>query len=219
MNTKKENSRYMIFRIYDEKERPSPERAIFYGWSYNRPIVDAFLIQRNKKKYKVTQMTDSDIASKFHEDILDSETMLDFIKLKSATSGEYTKLICTSRELMDAEILIQRYFGDLCSFENAPGEGHYVEMMLSLKDYYRDALEYIGFRPRDIDMMYPSADIADNYDDTENAELMLAEAYGDKYGFCMTPGLKLEGNTIFDDMFRKVIYSLENFIKVLRSDM
>lgn len=210
--------KYMVFRYHNGKDG-TDERAIFYGWTHSKVVLKAFFKQRDKEKYRVIKMYDEDIAEKFSEDNTDDENKIDFIKLKSASSGDEIYFFMTHRELLDAEIMIQRYFSDLCSLSELP-DGNYINMFINLNDYYKDALYYIGYRPQEIDVLFPSADDMDNYNNIEYVEEQISDAYTQFYAFDARPDVHAPfGGSVFDDDFRKVLYSLENFVRVLKNDM
>ena len=97
--------RYMVYRKYSKKERPSAtpsERIVFYGWTRSKDIIKAFTTQRDKNKYKVVKVYDDDLdrsGSKDADYALDDELAIDFIILPIASSKETVTLFVTSREL------------------------------------------------------------------------------------------------------------------------
>ncbi len=215
-----EKVRYMVFRIYTKEERKDPDdRAVFYGWSYDKAVVKAFFVQRNKAKYKVVKMNEKDIADNFHEDVVDGSTQIDYIKLRSAKTDEEYIIFLTSNELVEREIEIQRLFSDLSSLEDKT----LLNMFLNLKPQYLEALYYIGYRPPEIDVLFPSDDEKDDWCNENHAEYQIIETAEDSYssnenGYRII-NHKPYGAIALEDAFRKVIYSVESFIKVLKNDM
>lgn len=213
-----DEQKFLVFRVYSKKEREDPNtRSLFYGWSDSKSVLKCFFDQRDKKKYRVVKVDDDDIAKNFDEDVIDDSTKIDFVKLKSATTLEEVCLFMTKNELIEAEIRIQRLFEDLSSLENKK----YINMILNLKPKYAEALYYLGYRPPEIDIMFPSADDMDNYSNESETEYLLTTAYEelimrDNYGGYAH---KVLGPDVLSDPFRRMIYSVESFIKVLRDDM
>lgn len=213
-----EKKKYMVFRVYNKKERKDPEeRAVFYGWSYDKSVIKAFFGQRDKSKYRVVKMTENEIAESFHEDAVSDDTRIDFIKLKSAqNNGEEFTIFMTPAELLESEIQIQRLFADLSSLEDKK----YVDMILNLKYEYAESLYFLGYRPPEIDILFSSADENDNYCDIYGAEEKIGIAYDNMFAFTKHPDIHRPiGLGVLDDVFRRVVYSLESFIKVMKDDM
>lgn len=218
------DSRYLVYRVYDKKERPDIyERSRLYGWSKNKNVAKAFLRQRSSNKYSVIKMPQEKLAEIFSENYEDSEFMIDFIKLKSAETHEEFIVFMTRTEMLEAEIKIQRMFHNLSSLNNIPGDGNYLELFLNLKDYYAEALRYIGYRPSEVDILFPSANFHDDISDVSNVIDQIELAYNggscfptetETYGVSAPLGL-----STIDDVANKILYSLESFIKVLKDDM
>lgn len=212
----------MIFRVYTKDERRDPDtRAIFYGWTRNKSVLKGFFSQRDKKKYKVIKMTDEFIAEQFSEDNTDQDTCIDILKIKTI-EGEEVSLFATSREIHQAEIDIQRLFHDKSSLENIKGNGNYISMLLNLDEYYSSALELIGYRPMEVDILFQSADPNDSYNGLYKTEEEIHDAYDGIYTYPddnEERGLRVEGLSSIEDISSRVIYSLESFIKVMKDDL
>ena len=218
-----EDKKYMVFRVYSKKERPNAsekERAVFFGWSRSKSVIKAFKEQRDKRKYVVHKMTDDDIIRAFSEDITDDVcTMIDYIKLTSVQTQEEVIFFSTANELRSAEIEIQNMMKELCSISDIPGNGNYLWMVLALDDYYGDALHYLGYRPPEIDIMFPSMS---NYSQFESAEEEIDDAY-DGILTCpeemVTKTYQPIGLSNLSDVATKILYSLESFVKVLKDEL
>lgn len=223
-----EKDTYLVYRIYSKKERKDPEeRAIFFGWTKSKNIKNAFMMQRSPKKYKVLKCDNDelmDIYERADTDFdLDEHNMISIIKLKSATTGEDVPFFSTADELHEAEINIQRLKEDLCSMETMPGNKKdvrvYLEMIMNLDPYYADALQYIGYKPKEMNILFDSAS---GFDDLDDIEMQIHEAYD---GYCESPKENydeipgLPGLSVLDDVSTRIIYSLENFIRVLREEL
>lgn len=215
--------KYMVFRIYTADERINPDsRAIFYGWTRSKNVLKGFFTQRSRNKYKVIKMTDESIARDFSEDTTDFDTNIDILKIKSV-KGDEVVLFATSREIHQAEIDIQRMFHESCSLENINGKGNYISMITNLDEYYGSALSYIGYRPREFDILFQSADPRDSYNPLYKTEEEINDAYDGLYTYPddddINRGLHMEGLSAIEDVSSRVIYSLESFIKVLKKDL
>lgn len=215
------NGKYLIYRIYSRDERPDDdERARFYGWTRSKSMMKGFISQRNKKKYKIIKADEEEIAKVFSEEVDDANVMLDFVKLKSAATHEEIYFISTMNELCEAEKQIQRMFIDQASLSEIDGNGDYLQMFINLDPYYADALYYIGFRPPEVDIMFPSADYHDNYSDITKIEELIDDAYEGKYE---SPGVsrnnQVPGLVAIEDVANKIYYSIESFVKVLKDDL
>lgn len=216
--------KYLVYRTYTKKERPGlSDRSRFYGWSSNKSVVKAFLEQRNPKKYTVIKMSKDRIAETFSEEIDDVDAMIDMLKLKSVSTGEEIPLFMTLNEMRETEKKIQRMFDDTASLERIDGTGNYLQMFLNFDEYYADALFLIGCRPREIDIMFPSADYHDDYSSIMKVEEEIDNAYDRIY---TSPSEtytshynKILGLSTLEDVCNKIYYSIESFVKVLKDDM
>lgn len=213
------HSVFMVFRVYSSKERADPnERNVYYGWSHAKSVVLAFLKQRSKKKYQVQKMNRGTIERIYGEEP-DDDTAINFVPVKSATTGETVNLFMTKVELLEAEKKIQRLFAQATSLDSA-GEDimEVLELFVNLDPYYGAALYYLGFRPRELDDLFPSADYHDDYGGSLGIEETIESVYQSPGELC--PGITPAGqSSVVDDISKKIIYSLESFVKVLRDDM
>lgn len=236
---------YLIYRTYSSKERKDPDqRTVFYGWTGLKSVRDAFLMQRNSDKYKAIKCYKKDIADThalylydsawtrgedafgdrlhFMDEYVDYNNMIDVIKLISSTTGEEVMFFTTSDELHEGEIRIQRLKEELCSMETMEGKKDvkvYLEMILNLDPYYGDALRYIGYRPKELDILFDSST---GFGELDEIEMQIHEAYDAAVEYpreWINEIPELPGLSILDDVSSKVIYSLENFIKVLKEDL
>lgn len=216
--------KYLVYRVYTKKERSEfTDRSRFYGWSSAKSVIKAFLEQRDPKKYTVIKIDKHQIAETFSEEIDDVDAMIDMLILKSVSSGEEIPLFMTLNEMRETEKKIQRMFDDMASLERIDGTGDYLQMFLNFDPYYADALFIIGCRPREIDIMFPSADYHDDYSNIMKVEEEIDNAYDRIY---TSPSEtysshynKILGLTALDDVCNKIYYSIESFIKVLKDDM
>lgn len=236
-------TKYIVYRIFTKKERPNnAERAVIYGWSDNKYVIQAFMGQRNNSKYKWFKVKIPDVSDDNYEftgmytcefkdekkiliptDYIDDpEYMIDYVNLKSAKSGETIKLFTTLKEEKEAEKNIQIYYHSLCSLSEIPGNGDYLGMYRSLDPRYRRALEYIGYIPKEFDIMYDSCDPVDEYNTLNKTIDEINEAYD---GAAVHPPetasrmLSPMGLMMISTDADKVLYSLENFIMAMRDNL
>jgi hypothetical protein len=196
--------------VYSADERNySLHNSRLYGWTHNKSILKAFLRQRDQNKYSTEKHSEDEISEMFSENRLFSENMIDYINVRSAASGEEFMLFTTLQELNECEHRIRRYFEDLSSFTYLKTKGekipYYVNMVLSLREDYLDALSAIGYNPKEINILY---------DDAES-----------EYDYRMDNAFDMDSGHIvwnpLDDIKHstRFIYSLESFIKVLKDDL
>lgn len=216
---------YLVYRAYSEEERPhsnEKDRIVFYGWTSKKKILKAFFDQRNRKKYKVRKIIPQEVYLVLGNEP-DPLYLIDFIDLKSAKTGEDVVLFMTKEELKEVEIKIQRYFSDLSRLvERDDGKMHLLELYINLDDYYLDALQYLGFKPPEMDMLFDSVEYRESSDSMFEIEQLIDSAYEDAYEVPyevvyhqgVIPGL-----TTLPSVNNKILYSIESFIKVMREDM
>lgn len=209
------SKRYLVFRVYTSKERPNiQDRTRFYGWTHHKEVVEVFLSQRNKKKYQVRKMHTEDLEQ-LKEPLYDddeSNVYIDYVLLKSAKTEKEIPFFITSDELKEAEVRIHRMMQDMARLSNIPGDGNYLELYVNLKEKYKNALYFIGYRPEEIDTLFPSIS-----DETDG--MILEEKIDDSYAYGLTSHSSPPGYQVLPDIASKTIYSLESFIKVLKEDL
>lgn len=236
--------KYIIYRIYSKKERVDDERFIYYGWTTSKSILKIFFEQRSPSKYKKFKVEDinsklSNFTGKYElilkdgarmflpsDYIDDPDLMLDIICLKSINDPiNDFKLIMTKKEAMNTEIKIQEYFHNLSSLEYVEGKGNYVGMFLKLKNYFKNGLNFIGYRPPEVDILFPSADPMDSFNRLEKVKEEIYDAYDavaeipDDGSFPTERYQSVPGKLSISDPASLVLYSLESFIKMMREDL
>lgn len=219
MSDKNDDVIYVVYRVYSSDERPDPsDRSRFYGWSTSKSVVKALLEQRSSKKYKYREIDERD--RHYFPEIDDRLYMIDFAKLKSAKTREDIIFFTTLSEMKEAEIKIQERFHELSSMDNMDA----VKAFMHIDRYYLDALEFIGFRPKQIDAIYDTSDPMDNYNTFELVSSEIEDAYDgaamapsedDDFVGCMNPPGLMTISQIAD----KVLYSMENFVTALLEDL
>ena len=171
-----------------------------YGWSDSKSVVKAFMKQRSKKKYKIQKATADEIGKMFGHNDLIEDLKIDYLKLRSSINGEKYTLFMTLNEKIEAESKIQRILRDLCSLSNIyvkdPKKDtmYYLHLFLHIKSQYAEALECIGYHPKEIDTLFASAE-----DDSHVFQ---------RYNYYHN----ISDGGYFD-------YSLEAFVRAMREDM
>jgi hypothetical protein len=220
---KKDKPYYLIYRIYGEKEKPGEvKNTVLFGWTRIKSVAKAFLGQRNPKKYILYKVDEENLHSDFSEDP-PVDTMIDYIKLKSASTGEENLFFTTVQEAQEAEKKIQRVFSEMCSLENTSRSKngkdimYYLTIFTNIIPYYADALYDIGFRPPELNILFDSADFEDD-DIYERIDLAYSEGRNpvEKY---YRISEELPGQSVMEDVSKIILYSLESFIRVLRDDL
>lgn len=221
------DSKYLVFRVYSEKERSEKKmQSVYYGWTNHKSVVKAFFQQRSPKKYKAVKLLNDEVKKYINNaddiELDEREYMIDFIKLKSVNTGEECLLFITLKELREIEIDIQGLFHDLSSVSTIDGDSKYLDMVYNLREEYFDALFFIGYRPPEINALF-SDDMESLYTDPE-VEEQINNAYDD--AAMLTPkdySLRsrniLPGQYFMNDVSNKILYSLESFMKVMKDDM
>lgn len=192
-----------------------------YGWSFDLNIVKAFLEQRNDS-YKWIKSNKNEIEIIFNANHTINERMINCIKLKSTTYKKNFLLFITIDELRTCEKMIQQLMIDQCRLNK--GDISYerltecISIIGDLKDPYYNALYFIGYRPPEILSLYNQ-----NYSYYDINDL-IDIAY-DECGWLSCPlynSITKHGvPSIYnlDELYEKVIYSLESFIKVLKDEL
>ena len=207
---------YMIYRVYDESSRNH-----LYGWCTQKILVKALLSQRDKSKYKVVKMYDDEIADMYSENGLDTDLMIDQVKLRSSLSGDDVMFFTTKSELMEAEKGILRYLRDLPRLvERDKGNLDLLELFHNMKDYYKDALDLLGFRPPELETLFDR----DDYVSCDNSIESMCKSIDDTYRFAYYEVKQMIDHpiglpSIDTELYTQVIYSLEAFVKILREDL
>jgi hypothetical protein len=218
---------YLVFRKYKKTERPNSERSVLYGWTKSSYVMKAFLSQRDNKKYEVIKREYDDIKSEIphiNYELLVPDKMIDYTIIEVAATGERIPLFMTAVEMNETEKKIQRMFHDLSSVAKIPGKANYVDMIINLDPFYRIPLFFVGYRPEEIDILYPSADDSDNIAPIDYIEQCIDDAYeevGDPTDDNQERYHYLPGAMGLDDtqVSSKVVYSLESFVKVMADDL
>ena len=225
----KDNEVYLIYRSYNDDPELRDQKDlknVLFAWTSSKVLLKGFLKQRDNKKYMVIRIEKQLFEESYEQFTNSDRSMLNYVKLKSVKTGEECYFFTTLAELENAEIKIQQYFSDLSEIDNTKNIDKIVIAFMNLKQYYLEALYFIGFRPSQIDEMFPSANSDDNYNNYTKIETEIEDAYSSiadyplddfecyDYKIPTIPGLN-----VIDDVHNKILYSLESFIKVLKDDL
>jgi hypothetical protein len=190
-------------------------------------MIKLFIEQRSRDKYQIYKMDEDKVKYLYSNDaaspIDDKNRMIDFVQLQSV-SGDTYYFITTGFELCNAEKLIQRMVRKHCSFDKSNNIEKTVKLFMCLKDEYIELLYYIGYRPKELDILFPSADYNDNIDNIQSVEDCIDDAYEIPYNkiknnIIDSLGHRPGGLNTIPDIASKIVYSFEAFIKVLKDDL
>jgi hypothetical protein len=197
-----------------------------YGWTESKKIAWAFMKQRSPNKYKVVKMTSEQIAEMFSETIMESSNQLDYFKIRSAKTGDEVVFFTTMEEMNEAETKIQRYFRELPHLiEHADGREEVVHLFVRLKNKFAEALDFIGFRPPEVELLYDRDDWVgdDGEGSIEGICDVIEQAYADKtideYRNGWDCNKRPLSASATSDVYTKLIISLESFIMILKEEM
>lgn len=216
---------FLIYRyFYDEPERDKREQKVLYGWTFSKNMLKGFLKQRNNKKYIVCKVNREEFQRNYEEFADSDRIMLNYVKLKSVKDQQEYCFFTTLDELEATEVEIQHYFSELSTIDDVEGIDRILIEIMNLKKYYLDALIYLGYRPSQIDQLFPSASEYDEFNGCSKAESEIEYAYSGDFSFSpMEYGEakieKIPGLNTLESVHNKIIYSLESFIKILKDDL
>ena len=216
---------YLVYRAYSEKERPGvplSDRFVLYGWSTNKSTIKAFFEQRTKKKYKVKKVYEEDVW-RYTGTESDPSYLIDFVDLKSNSTGDTISLFMTKNELRETQVKIHQYFTDLCRLvEKDRGKMNLLELYINIDDYYLDPLQYIGFKPPELDILFDSVEYRESDDPMYEIESLINSAYDEAFDVpheVYYHDGKIPGFSTLPSVSDKILYSAESFIKILKDDM
>jgi len=76
-------------------------------------------------------------------------------------------------------------------------------------------LEYIGFRPPELEHIFQPADMTD----IDSMIDLAYEGYQDAREYYYEPDNIVPGLSVLEDVSKQILYSLESFIKVMKGDL
>lgn len=205
---------FLIYRIYNKKEIEDGFENHLYGWSDSAALIKLFLMQRDYKKYRVDKITDEELAEELSENNLDEELKMNYVNLISVKNNTEVKFYTNKYELQEIEVRIQDYFNSLCSLNDYEYNTIVsIVMMLSNLDYiYEEALDVIGYRPPEMDSLFPGN--GEFYGDDIINEIIDGYSY-----FSINKKHEVPGLHSVSSLPRLILYSLESVIMVTYKDM
>ena len=213
---------YVIFRVYKDE----PKRNHVYGWCEIKEIGKAFMKQRTPGKYKMVKMTSEDLAKYFSESSMELSNQIDRYMIDSVHSSDPITFFSTADEMKEAEANIQRYFRELPQLiERADGRSEVVELFIHLKEKYAIALDYLGFRPPEVEAIYDRDDWVGDADETSIEGIVdtIDNAYTEKVIEEYKSGRSVNrypaGLDYLRDEYAKMILTLESFVIVLKEEL
>ena len=215
---------YLVYRQYSDREKHlHSDQCVFYGWSESKDVIKAFRSQRAHNKYIVEKADTETIAARFAQTDMPSETMIDFIPLKMASTKEVVKFFTTRNEMQNIEKIIQRIFIDQARLvDRDDGHTTLLELYMNLDEWYKGALEYIGFVPPELEFLFDSAEFRETSESEYGIEQRIDEAYDGLFEWPQEEqvhDMTIPGLCGMKYVHNKIIYSLESFIKAARDDL
>jgi hypothetical protein len=193
---------YLIFSKYEKPNEITGSNEVLYAWTPSKDTLKLFMKQRNPKKYRVMKVDPDDprLCS------CDAKIMLEPSRIESKKFGRMVTLITTFEEIQRFQNSIVKLFKDRASLTriagNDPGDklNAYVRTFLNIKPVFSEALDKIGFCPRETETLFDS-DITDIYSDE----------FGDYEDYSGPRRVSRSAGNI-----QGMLYSLEGFIKVFK---
>ena len=206
---------YIVYRVYEDMPIRSSNMC-FYGWTSDKDVLKAFLKQRKKKKYTYKSI-------KEHTSSLNDDNRIDYIKLRSTKTLETTILFLTLNEMREVECNIQRLARETCSLANITSDGEklclYINAIVNLKDKYAKALDMIGYQPPEIETLFDSVHESITDDPSLEEHLEVIYKYREDNPSYRKTRDTPPGAAAFCDVCKKILYSLESFVKVMKDDL
>lgn len=193
----KDESWYFVFRKYPAEHVDWVE----FGWTPSKSMMKAFMMQRDKEKYRVFRANEYKLARDFGENQRDYADELKLIRVKSVRGRDEYAIITTENELIEAKAHLLDDLRDLAALSRTNDEFDPMLLgaFLCLYEQYHDALEYLGFHPKEVDATY-QADYSSIYSEQE-----MRKYYG-------------SGGLVDVPDYEKCLYSLEGLIAGLKED-
>ena len=97
-----------------------------------------------------------------------------------------------------------------------------LELYINLDDYYLDALQYLGFKPPEMDILFDSAEYRESTDAIYSIDALIDSAYDALFDVPHEVYVhegKIPGLSVLESVDTKILYSLESFMKVMKEDM
>ena len=216
---KRPKKRYLVFRVY---QRDEDHEDWLYGWTFDRNVVKVFLEQRDTRKYSVRKISEEELADLLSDVPWDSSNMIDYVELPVSATGKSVTLFMTKNELCEVEKRIQRYFRKLSTIiDNEHGSFVVLNLFQNLIPRYLDALDFLGFRPPELENMDESVPYHGCPEDEDDVSDRTTSWEIDQ-AYQLTPMIdhqSVPGMSMLTKVSTQIIYSLESFIIAMREDL
>ena len=203
----------MIFRTYPDRE------SRIFAWTMSKDALKLFRKQRDQSKYRIMKLY---IDDKEEFDDIHNGNMLDFLILKSVIDKKPIKFLTTDLEVQQYEKDLQKYFLKLPALvQRAGGKTTLLQLFMNLKEEYKEALDFIGYRPEELTDLFDDEEYSRCGTKSQWIEGDIESEYIDKYDSEARFGghiIKPVGQNAFNDVFSKIIYSAESFVKMRKED-
>lgn len=149
---------YIIYRAYSIDERPDDtidERNILFAWTNDKHLLKMFMQQRNPEKYRINRCHREDLE-RYYSDIDTKDMKLDLLPLRSKSTDGFIYIISTKKELDEFQGKVRELMDNLSSLEVIKGGGNYLDMIYNLEEKYSDALNFLGYTPREFQAFFTS---------------------------------------------------------------
>lgn len=213
---------YIVYRTYTPQEVPNiEERTVVVGWTEHSEVLKAFIAQRSSDKYKYKRFNKEETSRLLEKEIylLDYDNEINCVRLQSAQTGEEILFFTTSMELKQIEQKIQKFFAELSSLERIPGNADYLKMIINLKSIYFEALDYIGYRPKELSSLYPNEYASTEIDEINDNIASVYDAMSLSSAHISREFEGPPGQVNISDYAKQIIYSIESVIKVYGNDL
>lgn len=193
-----------VYKVYTYDHDSQGGIDNYYGWSNSKAIINAFMQQRNPKKYIVDkEIIPGNIEIEKYDCL--AEFMIDTLRLKSSNDGQKYTIFMTKEEMMYIENSIRELQSSYYNFNNDPDSSSLMQMIFNLDEEYLQCLEFIGYRP--LENSYLFDEINEAYDYQLIHPSSIDDVDVDRYS--------LPGERNISDKSKLLMYSLENVIRIL----
>ena len=204
-----------VYAIYRNRFRTKEDPI--YGWTESKSTARMFLKERKKKKYTIMKSRYKELQKRFSEfeDQLD-RYRLDLIRFKSSKDGKDYYLISTLNELKSYEMNCQDLFRYMSSTEKIDPNRieYFLDLIANIQKEYASALNVIGFVPREFESLFPGGE-----DSMEWVQHGIDSIYEDIDIREYHKHYEMPGRVATNEIYMRIIYSLESFIRVMKEDL
>lgn len=203
---------YVIFR-----KRFGNNKDPIYAWTKKKDMLKCFFQERSRKKYRVIKARYIELERKFSDNPtrIDMYT-LDFMKFPSHKDGLIYYILTTLEELRQYEYQCQDIFKYFSSIEKIDQNRieYFLNLVGNIEKEYLDALNAIGYNPQEFEALFPGGE-----DSMEWINHGIDASYEDLDIEEFRKERVLPGKNVSSDIPKKLIYSIESFIKIMKDEM